>query len=31
MGPYAGLIITSSYVHSEVDSYSFTTGNPMPE
>ena len=32
MGPYDGAdYITSPYVHSRVDSKTFTMGNPMPE
>ncbi len=31
MGPYAGVDYTSPYVHSRVDSNTFTLGNPMPE
>jgi hypothetical protein len=31
MGPYAGVTLTSPYVHSRVDSNTFTIGNPMPE
>jgi hypothetical protein len=29
--PMPELTLTSSYVHSRVDSITFTTGNPMPE
>jgi hypothetical protein len=31
MGPYAGVDLTSSYVHSKVDSNTFTMNNPMPK
>ncbi len=31
LGPYAGVYYTSPYVHSKVDSNTFTMGNPMSE
>ncbi len=31
MGPYAGVDYNLTYVHSRVDSNTFTKGNPMPE